>query len=501
MIAGLLASLPAQAQSTLPLDATGRVSSMIQVLDEDKRIDVNSTALPGSFSAMVVAFDAATAETGPWPFLFVLPINPDGTQALSALIPADTAFEPGTRLYVRNIVLEPGGDLTVTNTTILPLGMEPCLTIDFDTTPGGPLLHGEFVAEQWASIGLHLSANNNQIGHPDKVIAFDSSLVSPVDPDLQTPGTGTNNTEALGMLLIIPQDEIDVLPPFGYVDTPNDENKGGEMYFDFDTPVTLCGMRVVDIDDADPSYIKFYSGAVQLLPDVVIPNLGNNSVSKLTFFMENVTRMVVVLDSSGGIESFDIRDGCPTTTIDFDLDAEGELLNLLAGTEITTQLDGVTVSADNNNNNHPDRAILFDTANPTGGDNDLATPSAHPTNNVARDMVLIIAENEVGILPDGIVDNPDDESAGGILRLVFDSDRIFRSATILDIDAGETGSLLLFDVGGFLLATFDCTPLGNNSIEVLVGDVAGVRRIELHMSGSGALVDLSTCPDDLGTGG
>ena len=493
--AALVLSQAAAAQFTIPLASDARVTSIMQILEVDRRIDIAGSDLPGTVTALVAAFDEQTIETGPWPILVPIPVAPDGTQHIQATFPADTDFEPGTKLYVRNLVLQPNGTIATTNTTVLALGAAPCITFDFDTTPGGPLLQGEFVAEQWASLGLHIWANNNQIGHPDKVIAFDSSLPSIPDPDLQTPGVGVNNDTPLGMLLIIPQDEVDVLPPFGYVDVPNDENKGGQMYFDFDAPVTLCGMKVVDIDDPTPSFVRFFSGAVQIGPDVVIPNLGNNSVHDLQFYMQDVTRMVMVFAGSGGIASFEIEDECPITTIDFDSDADGDPLNLPAGLEITTQLDGVTVSAVNNNNNHPDRAILFDTANPTGGDTDLATPGTHATNNLARGMVLIIAENDIGIAGDGIVDNPDDESAGGILRLVFDADRTFRSATVLDIDAGEPASIELFDAGGAHLGSFPFTPLGNNSIETVVGDVDGVRRLELHMTGSGALADVSTCPD------
>ena len=150
LILCLAAALPVQAQYNPPLSASARVTSAIQVLDADKRIDIQSSDLPGSLSALVVAFDAETADAGPWPFLFVLPIEADGSQTVTSTFPADTHFDPGTKLYVRNLVLQPDGTIGGTNTTILPLGALPCITFDFDTAPGGPLLHGEFVAEQWA---------------------------------------------------------------------------------------------------------------------------------------------------------------------------------------------------------------------------------------------------------------------------------------------------------------------------------------------------------------
>ena len=80
-------------------------------------------------------------------------------------------------------------------------------------------------------------------------------------------------------------------------------------------------------------------------------------------------------------------------------------------------------------------AIIFDTANPTGGDPDLGTPnsdfggpglgvggkSGSPfQNDAALGNALIIAENLTDANGDGLIDDPDDE--GGIfpVTLAFD---------------------------------------------------------------------------------
>ncbi len=488
----------ASAQSGLPLSEVAEMTGAIQTTAHGRRVEIDTYNADTSVTLLAASFDRQEAETGPWPFMVAVPVGSDGHQALLSMLPNDYDFPDGMLMYVRNFFLEEGS-VVGTEVVPVPLGALECIALDFNDSPLGALCTGETVMEQFASLGIHISAENNQIGHPDIAIVFDTENPTGGDTDLMTPGTGANNDTPLGKALIIATDDDDDVAPFGCIDDPNDENAGGEIIFDFDDPIDLCGMKVIDVDDLDESKIKFWSGAIQL-PDQIIRNLGDNSVVFMDFLREDVTRMVVCLGGSGAISTFNVESGCPGE-IDFDVDDEGLPLGLVAGEEVTTQIPGVTVSAENNNTNHPDMAILFDTENVTGGDNDLATPNLHPTNDVARGKVLIIAENDAGFAGDGIVDEPDDEAGGGILRLVFDEDRTFQSATVLDIDSSETARIDLYDADDFLLATFPLSSLGNGSIETVNGDVAGVRRLELVLSGSGALVDVVACPPEDGTPG
>ena len=65
---------------------------------------------------------------------------------------------------------------------------------------------------------------------------------------------------------------------------------------------------------------------------------------------------------------------CPYI-IDFDTDPNGNPIP--AGANILEQYAdwGVHIAADNNHSSHPDKAISFNTAAPTGGDRDLGTPN------------------------------------------------------------------------------------------------------------------------------
>ena len=102
-----------------------------------------------------------------------------------------------------------------------------------------------------------------------------------------------------------------------------------------------------------------------------------------------------------------------------------------------------------------DAALIFDSANPTGGDVDLGTPnedfsgpgigpggeSGAPYQNYAELYhVLIVAENLVDSEPDGLVDDPDDAAALGS-QLVFDFDEIgpviIKGITLLDVEGTD----------------------------------------------------------------
>jgi hypothetical protein len=98
-----------------------------------------------------------------------------------------------------------------------------------------------------------------------------------------------------------------------------------------------------------------------------------------------------------------------------------------AGTVITTQIPGMTISATGG----VGKAMIFDSAVPTGGDTDLKTPGYHASNTVALGKVLVIAENN---------STPDDNATGGTLRFQFAEAQSVTSVRLLDIE--ETGGTI-----------------------------------------------------------
>ncbi|MEZ6210073.1 MAG: hypothetical protein R3B46_02330 [Phycisphaerales bacterium] len=158
-----------------------------------------------------------------------------------------------------------------------------------------------------------------------------------------------------------------------------------------------------------------------------------------------------------------------------------------AGTVMSNQIPGMTISAINNNG--PDIAMIFDSSNWTGGDNDLQTPGYHPTNNQSLGKILIISE-------DGDSSDPDDEADGG--RLYFDLDFVAERLTgiIVDIESSETYQVKLYRNGSEVFSTGFVNGLGDNSLNPFdTGDIAGgFDKVRIKLSGSGAVGGLNFVP-------
>ena len=155
-----------------------------------------------------------------------------------------------------------------------------------------------------------------------------------------------------------------------------------------------------------------------------------------------------------------------------------------------------------NNGHGPHSLVLFDSANPTGGDDDLGTPnvdfdgpgvgwggtSGRPgENNVSWGNLLIVAENVNDCDHDGLVDDPDDEAGGGVIVFDFEQAVVVMRVVLVDIDYDETAAVRLYDGAG-LAATLPAQTLGNNSIQTLYGEAhAGIYRMEIEFSSSAAV--------------
>jgi hypothetical protein len=405
-----------------------------------------------------------------------------------ASLPKNTRLELAA-LYLGTGLLSTPGDVLMLNSACEPL--------DVDFAIGGfPLGTGVTVTEQWAGMGLHISADNKVAGHPDKAIVFDSASPTGEDPDLVTPGYGTGNDTAIGKLLIVAEDDVDA--DFdGIVDDPDDEQNGGILRFAFDKPVSLCSALLVDVEE-EGTELRFY-GEGGLFKTIPVPALDDNSVQNLGFTAEGVTLFEVDFAGSGGLGLIDLIP-CDAI-IAFDETTTGVPLGLAAGTDLTTQLSGIglTVSALNNVPSHPDRAILFNSAAPTGGDPDLITPGYGVGNDTAQRTVLILAENDVDADFDGLVDVPDDEAEGGLIIFDYEFEVRFESATVLDIDDVNPSFFEAFDKDGASLGIVPLANLGDNSSQTVAVGLDGVRRIELHLGGSGALAEMRVCLLEHGT--
>lgn len=163
---------------------------------------------------------------------------------------------------------------------------------------------------------------------------------------------------------------------------------------------------------------------------------------------------------------------------------------LSTGEIVTNQIPGVTISADSNGNF--DIAAIFDSNNPTGGDDDLLTPSALVP--VDYGNLLIIAEdNDDTDPPIGFLDDPDDERDGGILKFKYVN--TFNAGEIVLIDNENDNSLLKFYSGGSLVNTINLAKTADGDDQIT--NWSGFSYDELHvvLDGSGGIAQVEAVPE------
>jgi hypothetical protein len=365
-----------------------------------------------------------------------------------------------------------------------------CDSLDFDYTLGADwvMTAGQLITEQWADIGMHVTARNKTAGKPDKAILFDSDVPSLHDPDLVV---------GEGQLLIIAEDDVDVAPADGLVDVPNDSMFGGSLYFDFDMGYDLARVKVVDFDEPGSQLLFFRNGDV-VTPDFVIdiPAAPNGKIQTLTFNQTNVTRLEIAMAGSGGIIGV-CGVPCPRV-INFDESPFGRPLGLEPGLVVKSQFFdsglGVLISALNGyasgnkpGQNHPDKAVLFDSDFPSGKDWDLFAQVGN---------ILIIGEDDFDFSPvDGLVDDPDDEAEGGMLIFDLGRDVMGFRATIVDVDeTAGPAELRCYDEFDVMLGPpIPLVPGPDGNIQTITAEVDGMRCLVLETQGSASLSELRYC--------
>ena len=158
------------------------------------------------------------------------------------------------------------------------------------------------------------------------------------------------------------------------------------------------------------------------------------------------------------------------------------------------------------NPHHP--AVIFNTASPTGGDQDLGTPNVAfggpgmgagggpgpGANQFPQGQVLIIHE---GWTPLGAtwVNSPDDHASGGRLVFTFNTPVTVTAVQLLNIDDnpgyGNRVRTYSAPLGGLQLFDQMVPSLGGNSFQtVSLNDNPTVRRLEVILRGGGAVARL-----------
>lgn len=150
-----------------------------------------------------------------------------------------------------------------------------------------------------------------------------------------------------------------------------------------------------------------------------------------------------------------------------------------AGTVVSDQFEGVTITAQRDRNNTPENdAMIFDSNNPTGGDNDLAFNG--------QGNILIISE-------DNDSSDPDD-AIGGSITFDFDNPSDLFDIKLLDIE--ETGGTIVLEFEDGSSRTVDIPARGDNSSQVIELNAFEVTSMTINLAGSGAVDDLCWKPGE-----
>jgi hypothetical protein len=194
------------------------------------------------------------------------------------------------------------------------------------------------------------------------------------------------------------------------------------------------------------------------------------------------------------------------SVVDFEgLDAGCIVSSLSSGNGITGPLIGtVSVVGVTPSLLPANTAIIFDTANPTGGDLDLGTPNENfggpgigtggeTTNINPLGKALILAEDLVDTNPmDGKVDDPDDTFEknatfsfdftgvqGGVVDVL--------DMTVIDVEAGESGAFIQVEGPALPVTQIPIPTTGDNGVATIVVNAPGVSKMIVNFNGSGAI--------------
>lgn len=123
-------------------------------------------------------------------------------------------------------------------------GVAPAAVITFDDIPAGSFVGAQY----FLSHGVLIAADNARPTGPDVATTFNSNQSSPWDVDLVYAWNGGNlNGQRLNNLLSIAENVTDSNGN-GLIDRPDDENRGGQLFFTFTIPISSFGLDVIDME-------------------------------------------------------------------------------------------------------------------------------------------------------------------------------------------------------------------------------------------------------------
>lgn len=185
--------------------------------------------------------------------------------------------------------------------------------------------------------------------------------------------------------------------------------------------------------------------------------------------------------NEGDLESFVLAytvtaqvEGIVERVIDFE--------GLAAGTIVSDQFEGVTIEGERKGDKDDiNDAMIFDSQNPTGGDDDLGLAPE-------QGNILIISEGDGDHDDDNGVSGPDDNAKGGELTSTFDDLVLMKSLTFIDNE--KRAYITLYDARGKKIDKIKVDKTDNGEVLVQEINVDGVAKAVVKLKGSGAIDDL-----------
>ncbi len=236
-----------------------------------------------------------------------------------------------------------------------------------------------------------------------------------------------------------------------------------------DAGTAMVGDQTGQTFDGDMTTLNYSGGILDGANDNVQFRLvsdisANNEILRVDNLEVRVTETIDGEHADETCEGFEAASSGDTAALQFD------------GFSVTAQRTGDDVSSEND-------AMIFDTANPTGGDSDLAYAD--------QGNAIIISE-------DNDASDADDNAGGGTITFDFDVPSDVVSLNVLDVEE-DGGSIDLFDAEGELLDSVAIPGVGDNSLQTIDISVDGVSSMQVNLAGSGAVDDLCyATPDDMG---
>ena len=179
--------------------------------------------------------------------------------------------------------------------------------------------------------------------------------------------------------------------------------------------------------------------------------------------------------------------------LDWEADGSGEPLP--AGSWITEQYASIGLHISALNYTGPDKAIIFDSANPTGGDLDLETPGYHPSNTKPYFNILILAENDIDGNGDGLIDDPDDEGSrpAGYIDFAFDFHASDGYAVLIDTE--ESGGTIEFFREADMVHSLPIPATADNAVQTVSWEGFEYDLMRINLAGSAGIGEVNVVPE------